>query len=140
MENFLEHRATVCPISFTKFFARLFLILFLIDIISFGFVDMPRILLLQRLPGYPGAHIMGVWGVFYPQKFTISYKKVGPEKPMKSKKSVPTSIGFEYANNAKLFCDRLCLYLYIGIRKVGPTIEYPPPPKFYEDVRPCGYP
>ena len=46
---------------------------------------------------------------------------------MKSKKSVPTSIGFEYANNAKLFCDRLCLYLYIGIQKVGPTIEFTPP-------------
>ena len=36
----------------------------------------------------------------------------GPEKPMKSKESVPTSIGFEYANNAKLFCDRLCLQLF----------------------------
>ncbi len=46
--------------------------------------------------------------------------------PMKSKKSVPTSVGFEYANNAKLFCDRLCLYLYIRIRKVGPTIEFTP--------------
>ena len=31
---------------------------------------------------------------------------------MKSKKSVPTSIGLEYANNAKLFCDRLCLQLF----------------------------
>ena len=54
---------------------------------------------------------------------------------MKSKKSVPTSVGFEYANNAKLFCDRLCPYLYIGIRKVGPTIEFtPPPPNF---IRMC---
>ena len=50
---------------------------------------------------------------------------------MESKKSAPTSIGFEYASNAKLFCDRLCLYLYIGIWKVGPTTEFtPPPPNF----------
>ncbi len=51
---------------------------------------------------------------------------------MKSKKSIATSIGFEYTNNEKLFCNRLCLYLYIGIWKVSPTIEFTP--KFYEDL------
>ena len=60
------------------------------------------------------------------------------KQPMKTyEKSVPMSIGFEYANNEKLFCDRLCLYLYIGIRKVGPTIEFTPPKNFMRMCAPA---
>ena len=69
------------------------------------------------------------------------FQKVGPEKPIKSKRSVPTSIGLNMQIMQSCFAID-CLYICISeFRKsvsVVPQLSSPPP-KFYEDGAPdCG--
>ena len=79
------------------------------------------------------SHIRGVRGCStLPPPLKNRIKSRSKKIPMKSKTSVPTSIGFEYANNAKLFSIRsiVSISVYRNSESLSHNrVHLPPPPK-----------